>query len=143
MNDLPTVLLRGKRAKVNPTHRYDPLELCTLAGERLKKMGFSVANVSMRSEAVYYRFPGRAGLLRVSAHRVHMGHGTIGHSNTIAQITFAVGRKAYRRGERHFIRTAGAIDHMIWLAVGQYFEREPKPSRYLGKRGTWEEAKPA
>lgn len=134
--DVGTPRRRGARALIHPTHIYDVLDLCALAGDRLRRAGFVVAHVSMRSEAVYFRHPPLDKLLRVSAHK--QKHGPIGMDGVVAKLTFSPGRRSADR--RHLIRTESAIDQMIWTAIGQYFDREPAPSEYQGKRGTWEHA---
>ena len=42
-----------------PKSTMDVFEVCGRAGTILKKAGFVVKNVSMKSEATYYSFPGR------------------------------------------------------------------------------------
>jgi hypothetical protein len=44
------------------------LEACTEASALLRKAGFQLVCASMQSEATYYRFPGRNGVIRVSTH---------------------------------------------------------------------------
>lgn len=124
--------------KRSPRPVHDVLELCAATGERLKAAGFEVASVSMRSEAVYYRLPGREGLLRVATHSSR--HPPIGLGDVLASITFR-GREVVEG--RFVLRgTPEGIENTIYRAVGQYMMRSasPRPKRnpYLGKRGTWE-----
>ncbi len=122
------------RKKPKPGHNV--LDLCNRASDLLKSIGFERAYVSMKSEAVYFQYPGRHGFLRVSMHRHHRG--MIGQDNVVATLTF--------RGNAHDAASTlrcspDKIETMIHIAIGQYMVRstEPKPSRYRGKRGTWED----
>jgi hypothetical protein len=113
------------------------LEAVSRAGEILKAAGFELQKVSMKSEACYYGLPGRHGSLRVSTHRNRRG--TIGNDTTIATLTFhgngIVGEPGF------MICSEEKFQHMLVVAIGQYWLRsaQPKPSRYQGKRGTWED----
>ena len=116
--------------------RRSCLELAGLAGDRLKASGFQVVTVSLKSEAVYFRFPGRHGVVRVACHPWHGEK--IGMNRVVATLTF--------RGGRHQRDTLYCdemrFDQLLWTAIGQYMERsvEPLDSLYRGKRGTWEDA---
>jgi hypothetical protein len=116
-------------------HPHDVFMLCAQAGERLKAAGFEVVTVSMKTEAVYFRLPGRHGVLRVSAHQAKKGF--IGLDYIAARLTFHGNRFD---GHTTLHCSPEKIDTMIALAIGQYVLRSatPQPSRYQGKRGTWE-----
>jgi hypothetical protein len=102
------------------------LELCAEAGERLKSMGFEVACCSMKSEAVYYRFPGRFGVLRVGMHKYKGGRA--GMDEVVATITFRGGKQDRTR----LICSEQRFQEMIWTVVGQYMDRSAKarPTRW-------------
>jgi hypothetical protein len=104
------------------------LDLCAEAGALLRSIGFELVQTSMKSEATYWRFPSRHGVLRVGAH-AYKG-GTIGLSIVVATITFRGGRRA-----RHMLTCSPKqIETMLWLAIGQYMVRSatPQPSNYDG-----------
>ena len=100
---------------------YDTLELCDLASARLKEAGFVLAYSSDRSEACYYRWPGRPEVLRVAAHRFRKGWGTrggAGDARVAAVLTF----------NHHQVDAPGRmkiaeekIESMIASAIGRYF----------------------
>jgi hypothetical protein len=46
----------------------DVLDACRWAGEIVTRAGFALRHASLKSEARYYTFRGRAGLLRIAAH---------------------------------------------------------------------------
>jgi hypothetical protein len=46
----------------------DSAEACRRAGEIVMAAGFQLRHRSLKSEACYYGFPGRQGLLRIAAH---------------------------------------------------------------------------
>lgn len=128
-----------KMARQSPKIRHDVHALCARAAAALKSAGFERAAVSMKSEAVYFRLPGRHGLLRVSTHKSKKS--PIGLGNVVARLTF--------RGnafDAHSILVCSdeKIDTMIWIAVGQYImnSASEQPSAYQGKRGTWENQTP-
>lgn len=109
------------------------LLLCARAVDLLKSVGFEKALVSMKSEAVYLRYPGRHGLLRVATHKYS---GRIGTDSAVACLTFRGPPK-----DRDSMRCGGqTFDTMVWTAVGQYMLRSalPQVSEYKGKKGTWE-----
>lgn len=126
--------------KKRPRPDHDVHVLCTRAAIALKRAGFVLVNVSMRSEACYYRIPGRHGLLRVASHG--MRHPPSGLGDVVATPTFRPNGPAPGSESRGTLRIAEEkIDHMIALAAGQYLLRsaEPRPSRYTGPRPASEE----
>lgn len=110
------------------------LELADRAAKELKAAGFYHAQTSMKSEAAYYRLPGRHGLLRIACHKSKRE--PIGMNYVAATITFCGGK----RDRAHLHCDDMRFNNMIWTAVGQYMMRSAQPpvSRYQGKRGTWE-----
>lgn len=124
------------RRGYNKKH-FDTLDLCTHAADVLKKAGFEVAYVSRRSEAVYFKFPERHGLLRVSAHK-HSGS-RIGQEKVITTLTFTGN---HHTGKDTLVCSEGAIETRITCAIGRYMIKsmEPQISLYKGKKGTWEDA---
>lgn len=121
------------------THRGPPqplcdcLELAHRAAEELKAVGFEHVRTSMRSEATYYRLPGRHGLLRIGC---HPHRPKVGMDYVTSALTFRGGR----RDRDHIHCGEERFQNMLWMAVGQYVMRsaEEKPSNYSGARGTWE-----
>lgn len=111
--------------------QIDYLEAYHLAIELVKKAGFEFGHASMSTESCYYFHPARRPyLLRISAHKSKQS--PIGMNNVIARVSFTRGE------DKHGIHTEKNTLNRITWAIGQYFLNEPKPSRYLGKRGTWE-----
>lgn len=107
----------------------DNVEAHALGISYVKKAGFRLANVSMRSESCYYEHPARPGLLlRVSMHR---GKARIGHNNVLAKISFSSRIPQW---------SEFAVYCAVRMAIGNYFLRDIKPSEYMGKRGTWEQS---
>lgn len=104
--------------------------------EALKSIGFQLRAVSQKSEACYFALPGRSAVLRVATHRYKKS--AIGLGPVVATLTFT------DRGQRmpgHIRLSEVAFENRLYLAVGQYLFRcqNPPPSRYKGKRGTWEQ----
>ena len=64
------------------------LELCDRASQLLKKVGFILDYTSMKTEACYYRYPEKWGLIRVAAHKVRAQ--PVGLGPIVAKITFNV-----------------------------------------------------
>lgn len=102
--------MRGSDKYLRPS-----LELCTEAGEMLKRAGFILHHVSRGTEACYYRLPDRGALLRVAAHSNKQP--LIGHPPVAARVTFNgthVTAPAY-------IKIADQkVEAMVALAIGQY-----------------------
>lgn len=90
----------------------DRLAMVDYAVARLKRAGFELAYASMKSEACYYRFPGRDGVIRVAAHRYG---GAADYAVTLpvfACLTF---------GRQMRPRSDAALETVVALAVGRYF----------------------
>ena len=117
----------NNRNVVDQRHRCC-LELCAEAAERLRIIGFEVSCPSMKSEAVYYRIPGRFGVLRVGVHPYKRG--MAGLEEVVATITFRGGK----RDRLYLICSPEKFDNMIWMAVGQYMDRSARL-----RRTRWEE----
>ncbi|SRR5229473_120598 len=101
------------------------------ASALLKKAGFRLHQVSQSSTSVYYLHPAREPyLLRVSDHPSK--HDVIGLPNTVARLT--ISPKDQYLTEMH-------VQNLVTMAIGRYFLGEPKPSRYYGKKGSWEDAR--
>lgn len=112
--------------------QIDHLDAYHLAIELVKKAGFEFSHASMSTESCYYVHPARRPyLLRVSAHKTK--HSPIGLNNVVARVSFTKGE------EKHGIHTERNVLNRVTWAVGQYFLNEPAPTRYYGKRGTWED----
>lgn len=107
--------------------RIDSMTAFNLAIELVKKAGFVLEHVAMRSETCYFRHPAikKGRLLRVSTHR---GKGRIGQNGVVSKVTCGI---------RDMNLTATSVENHVIYAIGRYFLTEPKPSEYRGKRGTW------
>lgn len=111
-----------------------PLEAYHLALDLVKKAGFTLHTASMRSEACYYSHPARHPLLlRVATHvskRPPMGL----QANTVARVTIS----PQDRGLLDDHHAPLHVENMVAIGIGRYFLKEPKASKYFGKKGTWE-----
>ena len=94
-------------------------ELCHFASERIKAAGFEFCESSMKTEACYYRWPGKTTLLRVAAHRSDSRNkGIVG--KTVSRLTFT-GNHGTKPDK---IRISDEkVDQMIAQAIGWYFLR--------------------
>lgn len=108
--------------------RLDHVSAREHAAALLRKAGFHLHQVSQSSTSTYYRHPGREPfLLRVSDHPSK--HDVMGLPNTVARLT--ISPKDRYLTEVH-------VKNLVVNAIGRYFVEDPKPSRYYGKKGTWE-----
>ena len=119
-----------------PKDEYDPLLLVANTCDLLRRIGFERVTVSMKTEAVYFRWPGRPGVLRVASHKSKQK--MIGMDHVIAQIVFA---PAHPYGVKGVLWcSAEAIKNQVAQRIGAYMVKsiEPlPPRRYRGKKGTW------
>lgn len=117
--------------------RFCVFELCQRTGDMLKAIGFEQVYISRKTEACYYKLPGRFGLLRVSAHRNK--HPPIGLDPIASKITF---RGNCHSGANLLVTSENGFMTQVYIGIGQYMMRsaEQKPSEYKGKKGTWENA---
>ena len=108
----------------------DHLVAYNMAVDILKQAGFVLNNVSNRSESCYYYHPsrGKKFLLRVSTHKSKRC--PMGLKQAVAKVTFS-------RKDLHCYEHT--VKNKLIMAVGRYFLAEEIPSRYKGRRGTWEE----
>lgn len=107
----------------------DHLDAYHFALDLVKKAGFKLHTPSMQSEACYYYHPAREPLLlRIATHS--QKRGGMGLSGVVARVTYSPKDK-HDLSEEH-------VRNLLAMAIGRYFMDEPKPSRYYGKRGTWE-----
>jgi hypothetical protein len=121
------IRLKHKNGAVVP--KLDHVTAREHAVALLKKAGFILHQVSQCSTTVYYLHPARTPyLLRVADHRSKRD--IIGQPNTVARLT--ISPKDQYLTELH-------IENLVATAIGRYFLNEPKPTRYYGKRGTWED----
>jgi len=109
----------------------DYLEAYHMGLDLVKKAGFELHTVSAKSEACYYSHPMRKPLLlRVATHGSK--HSPMGlRSTTVARATFS-------HKERHAFSEVH-VRNVIAMAIGLYFIEEPRPSKYYGRKGTWED----
>jgi hypothetical protein len=99
-----------------------------MAIELVKKAGFQLDHVSRQTETCYFYHPSRRPLLmRVSAHK---NNGSpLGLNNVLARVSFSYGEHMF---------TPTIVTNRVTWAIGQYFLGDPRPSKYKGKKGTWE-----
>ena len=76
--------------KIRPTRKFSrdlilPLGACALSATLAEKAGFVPHWKSGRSEAVYYKFPGRKGVLRIAG---HSKGGGVDNCPTVVSVTF-------------------------------------------------------
>lgn len=119
---------------------FSTVELCAYAGETLKRAGFVVGYVSMKSEASYFQFPGRHGYIRVSHHKFHKPK--VGFVNrVVVALTFRGSKPRDDAANGEFIHTTlEKIDWRIHAAIGRYMlgSGEPTPSAYRGPKWSWD-----
>src|SRR5580693_7611017 len=120
------IRLRHKNGEIVP--KLDHVAAREHACALLRKAGFAVHQVSQSSTSVYYFHAARAPyLLRVSD---HPSKGDVmGMPYTVARLTISL--KDQYLSQHH-------VENLVTMAIGRYFLGEPKPSRYYGKKGTWE-----
>lgn len=99
-----------------PRRIITTLEACATATTLLRKAGFEVAYVSMRSEAVYFRFPGRPGVLRVADHAG--GKGMPGLDRVLAKLTFLPHR--LRKEPDTLAIGDTSMHNLVCAAIGRY-----------------------
>jgi hypothetical protein len=106
------------------------LAACDEAATLLKSAGFVLANVSLRSEASYYRWPGRDGLIRVATHGSDGAMVGLGH--VLAKITFPPYR--FTGKPDHIIINPDKVRTVVAIAIGLYFLnlRDTSKSNYDG-----------
>jgi len=122
----------GRRRR--PKRQRPTLELCKDAADLLKAIGFELANVSMDSEACYYRWPGRTELLRIAAHGSKGAPIGIGWP-VVSLLTF---RGTHKDKPDHMALADEKFDQMVAQAIGWYFLRslgaKPWPNRVRNRR---------
>ncbi len=94
------------------------LDLCDRAATMLRAAGFIFVNVSMKTEACYYRWPDRPHLLRIAAHRLK--NPPIGLGPVVSKITFN-GTHVDRPGMMKIADPK--VDAVVEQAIGRYFLR--------------------
>lgn len=102
----------------------DTLELCGIATAMLKGAGFVLHCASRRSEACYYKWPGREELLRVAARSKDEVDGL---GNVVARITFD---GTCLTGPGLMRISDDKIEQVVAAGIGRYFlaRRYPRPS---------------
>lgn len=110
--------------------RIDNMTAYHLAIDLVKRAGFQFKNASLTSESCYYFHPGRGPdrLLRLSAHKSKKS--PVGLSSVCARVSFTPNDPYH---------TEINVYNKVAFAIGRYFLEEPAPTRYYGKRGTWED----
>lgn len=86
------------------------LGYCQKAGELLIAAGFKLHNVSMKSEACYYKHPAHIGLIRIATHGRQKNK--FHHTPVIAKVTYSSKSppRAWESAQNH-----------LFAAVGRYF----------------------
>jgi hypothetical protein len=101
-------------------------DACRAAGALLLRAGFECRHRSLKSEACYYAWPGRTGLLRVAAHASRTD--AIDGAPIIARLTFTYASPGSRQRQvldltpdQLEAATAAAIGRfMIASAIGRF-----------------------
>lgn len=115
-------------------NRIDYLDAFHLATDMVKSAGFQFSHSSMQTETCYYCYPARHPLLlRISTHKSKKP--PIGLNNVVARMTFTSNDTTHLN--------ADLVESRVKWAIGEYFLASPRPTRYQGKRGTWEAKTPA
>ncbi len=99
-----------------PKRIIGTLQACDEAASLLKRAGFEVADVSMRSEALYFRFPGRPGVLRVASHQG--GEGMVGLDRVLARLTFSPYKLC--KEPDTLVLTEDKLHGLVCAAIGRY-----------------------
>ena len=97
--------------------KYNIYEIYEYAKNVLEKTGFKLINISRKTEARYYIWPGYNYQLRLGVHRIRLTNHHLKHL-VVAYLTFAPDNKNYPDELR--INSEG-IDARIASAVGYYF----------------------
>jgi hypothetical protein len=94
------------------------LAVCEEASDMLKAAGFELVAVSRHSEARYFRWPGKPGLLRVAT---HAGRKMCGLEHVLASATFPpyLGTKVDKPD--HTIINPDKVKTVVAVAIGLYF----------------------
>lgn len=106
------------------------LTVCNEAADMLKSAGFVFACASMRSEATYYRWPGRPGVIRVATHKFNGS--MVGLDHVLACLTFSPLRLDDKPD--HIIISPEKVRTTVAMAIGYYFlnPRDTSKSKYQG-----------
>lgn len=97
-----------------------PLNACIQATNYVMAAGLEHVVDSMKSEATYWRFPGRWGVLRIATHKKGGGRNGYGNGPTISSITFHDAAAA----PDGFLRLMpNAIEWTVAQSVGLYMIR--------------------
>jgi hypothetical protein len=92
-------------------------DACRRAGEIAVAAGFRLRHRSLKSEACYYGFPGRDGLLRVAA---HAGKGDLVEGQrVIARLTF-VYESAKAAEKQSLLLTRDQLEAQTAAAIGRF-----------------------
>ena len=98
-----------------------PLNACLVAESLVEQAGFVRVHASQRSEATYWRLPGRHGVVRVATHKKRSKRGPDGP--TVACITFQ-GQGTEADGS---LRLAPhALEFVVAQSIGLYMIRAPR-----------------
>ncbi len=85
---------------------------CDQAALMLKRAGFVLESVSMKSEACYYRLPDRNELLRIAAHK-YGGPRQTKNTDVVSKLT--ISKEMAPNDEK--------LERMVATAMGYYFLR--------------------
>lgn len=104
----------GHRNWHKPVQRVD--DLCHRASDMLKAAGFLFHGSSMKTEACYYRYPGKKSLLRVARHRKDRTPSGLDH--VAGRVTF---NGNVLTGPDEMRIADEKVTAMVAMAIGQYF----------------------
>lgn len=114
------MIVRTKHTKPTTVLRVVPLEACAMAATMVKQAGFSLVWTSMKSEATYYAFSGRHGVLRIATHSKGGKNEWSKDGPTLVSITFPDGGR-HRDGMLHL--TTLYVENAAANAVGLFLIR--------------------
>lgn len=107
-----------KRAPGTGGKEYTAFEAIEIAARMIKAAGFVLRYASMQSEACYYGWPGRTGMLRIAAHKGGKRSDGMGRGPVWARLTIYPDH-----GRKNLLK----IEHATAMAIGFYFLRANTP----------------
>ena len=105
--------------------RIDPLIACDQAAAFVRQAGFILVWTSLKSEACYYAFPGRHGVLRIAAHPKRKDKAmALTNGPTLASATFCMGAV----GKDGKVSMSDLhVENTVCNAIGRYMLKSKPP----------------
>ena len=92
-------------------------DACRRAGEIVLAAGFQLRHRSLKSEACYYAFPGRQGLLRIAAHAAKGD--LVEGQRILSRLTFTY-ESAKAAEKRSLLLTKDQLEAQTAAAIGRF-----------------------